>query len=84
MERCGFDHNAARAAFTAVAPVLEAHVRADERRKVAEEFQSLAARYRAVPDEGLNLGQIWQRDEQAREYDRIAATIEEGTIGDPR
>jgi hypothetical protein len=66
----------ARVILEAAAPILEAHVRADERRKVAEEFRALASRCRAIPDKGLNLGQIWQRDEQARDYDRIADMIE--------
>lgn len=36
VERCGFDHNAARAALEAAAPIL----RADERRKTAEDLES--------------------------------------------
>jgi hypothetical protein len=74
----------ARVAVEAAAPILEAHVRADERRKVAEEFHALASRCRAIPDKGLNLGQIWQRDEA---YWRVwAARIarQTGEALDPR
>ncbi|MER6575798.1 hypothetical protein [Nonomuraea sp. NPDC001023] len=68
----------------AVAPILDAQARADERRSIVEGFRALAAKCWAIPDKGLNLGQIWQRDEQAREYDRIADMIEKGTAGDSR
>jgi hypothetical protein len=38
VERRGFDRNAARAALAAALPVLAADIRADERRKTAEEI----------------------------------------------
>jgi hypothetical protein len=63
-----------REILEAAAPALAAN----ERRKTAEEFRVLASHFRAVPDRGLNLGQIWQRDEQARDYDRIADMIMKG------
>lgn len=65
-----------RATLQAALPAVVAVARADERRIIAEGFRSLAAKCRAIPDKGLNMGQIWQRDEQAREYDRIASMIE--------
>lgn len=44
VDRCGFDHNAARAALTAAAPILAKQARADERRKVAEEIAEAITR----------------------------------------
>jgi hypothetical protein len=64
-----------RIVLEAASPILAAQ----ERRKIADEFCALAAKLRAIPDDGLNLGQIWQRDEQARDYDRIADMIERRT-----
>jgi hypothetical protein len=68
-----------RIVLEAASPSIAEHERADERRRIAEGFRVLAAKCRAIPDDGLNLGQIWQRDEQARDYGRIADMIEKRT-----
>ncbi len=65
-----------------VAPKIADQARAEgataERARIVARFRELAAMYRAVPNKGLNLGQLWHRDEQAREYDRLADAIEKG------
>jgi hypothetical protein len=54
----------------------EEEIRAHERRLIADRFRALAARCRAVPDEGLTIGEIHQNREQAVANDRIADMIE--------
>lgn len=73
-----------KALFEAGLMVSEEDIRADERRKVAERFRAFARRLRAVSDEGLTLGQTWDRDTRAMEYDRLADVIERGDAIDPR
>ncbi|WP_326642960.1 hypothetical protein OG884_05990 [Streptosporangium sp. NBC_01755] len=68
-----------RGDVAAIVAVVAPLIVEQTRREVADEFRALASRYRAVPDEGLRLGQLWHRDEQAREYDRIADAIDGGS-----
>jgi|GEM_PF-3944399 len=60
-----------RIVLEAAAPILADQVR----REVADQFRAFAARLRAVPDDGLTLGQTWDRDTRAMEYDRLADVI---------
>jgi hypothetical protein len=69
------DEQDVRAILEAAAQILATC----ERRKIADGFRTLAAKCRAIPDEGLTMGERWQRDEQARDYDRIADMIERRT-----
>lgn len=63
------------AAVLAVAAPL---IAGQERARIADQLRANAERFRAIPDEGLSVGQLWHRHEQAGEYDRIASAIESG------
>ena len=55
-----------------LAPIFAAQVR----REVAAEFRAKAARIRAIPDDGLNLGQMWHRRQLADDYEQKADEID--------
>lgn len=66
------DEALTRAVLEAAAPILADQIR----REVAAEFRAKAARIRAIPDDGLNMGQMWHRHELADDYEQKADEID--------
>ncbi|WP_101791003.1 hypothetical protein [Nonomuraea indica] len=65
-------------ALAAAYPIIAAQVR----REVADQFRAKAARIRSIPDDGLNMGQIWHRHELATDYEQKADEIDPRQTGE--
>lgn len=54
----------------------EEQIRADERRRIADQFRSIAARFEEAKKTATNMGQIWSATSQAMQWEQAANLVD--------